>query len=69
MSKKPDKAEADEMRDEYDFSNGKRGVYAEKFQEGSNVIVLEPDLAAAFPNAKAVNTALREYLAHKKGAA
>lgn len=66
MSKKP---EAGEMREEYDFSNGKRGVYAEKFREGSNVVVLEPDLAAQFPTAKAVNTALREYLASKKGAA
>lgn len=68
MSKKPDKPETDEMREEYDFSNGKRGVYAEKFAEGSNVVVLEPDLAAEFPTAKAVNTALREYLANKKGA-
>jgi hypothetical protein len=57
------------MREEYDFSNGVRGKYAELFRKGSNVVVLEPDLAEEFPTAKAVNKALREYLANKKGAA
>ena len=69
MSKKPASPEEDDMRDHYDFSNATRGKYADMFREGSNVVVLEPDLAAQFPTAKAVNTALREYLASKKGAA
>ena len=68
MSKRPNRSD-DGMRDEYDFSNGVRGKYAELFRKGSNVVVLEPDLAEEFPTAKAVNKALREYLANKKGAA
>jgi len=68
MSKERKKP-TDEMRDEYDFSSGVRGKYADAFREGSNVIVLEPDLAAEFPTAKSVNQALRKYLASKKGAA
>ena len=49
----------DEMRDEYDFSNAVRGKYAERFAKGSNVIVLDPDVAETFPDAQAVNEALR----------
>lgn len=67
MSKKP--TDPDEMRDEYDFSNAVQGKYAELFKKGSNVVVIEPDLAREFPTAKSVNKALREYLAKKKGAA
>jgi hypothetical protein len=52
--------ERDEMREEYDFSGGVRGKYAHRFAEGSNVVVLEPDVAARFPDSKAVNEALRE---------
>ncbi|MBI4513723.1 MAG: hypothetical protein HY702_06385 [Gemmatimonadetes bacterium] len=48
-----------EMRREYDFSGGKRGKYARRFAEGSNVVVLDPDVAAAFPDSEAVNEALR----------
>jgi hypothetical protein len=48
-----------EMRDEYDFSEGVRGKYAGRFAEGSNVIVLDPDVAAVFGDGKAVNEALR----------
>ena len=47
------------MRAEYDFSNGVRGKYAKRFAAGSNVVVLEPEVARAFPTAKAVNAALR----------
>jgi hypothetical protein len=56
---KPD-SEPDDMREEYDFSQGVRGKYAHRFAEGSNVVVLEPDVAARFPDSKAVNEALRE---------
>ncbi|MGB5809887.1 MAG: hypothetical protein WBG86_05105 [Polyangiales bacterium] len=63
MSKKP---ENDEMRAEYDFSEGIRGKYAKRFAEGSNVVVLDPDVAAAFKTPKSVNSALRDYLKDKK---
>ena len=48
-----------EMQPEYDFSTGVRGKYAKRFQEGSNVVVLDPDVAARFPDSTAVNEALR----------
>lgn len=48
-----------DMREEYDFSGAVRGKYAERFAEGSNVIVLEPDVAEVFSDADAVNKALR----------
>lgn len=48
-----------EMLDEYDFSRGVRGKYAARYAEGSNVVVLEPDVIQFFQNAKAVNQALR----------
>ena len=49
----------DEMLREYDFSQGVRGKYARRYARGSNVVVLEPDVAKAFPNAEAVNASLR----------
>jgi hypothetical protein len=52
------KAESD-MRSEYDFSAGVRGKYSARFQEGSNVIVLPPDVAAEFPTPEAVHETLR----------
>jgi hypothetical protein len=51
-----------DMRDEYDFSDGVRGKYADRFAEGSNVVVLDPDVAAEFKTRKAVNEALRSQL-------
>jgi hypothetical protein len=53
----------EDMRAEYDFSAGVRGKYAKRFAAGSNVVVLEPELAAAFPTPRAVNAALRRQLA------
>ena len=55
----------DGMRAEYDFSGGVRGKYAARFAEGSNVVVLEPDVAAVFRTTKAVNEALRVQLPKK----
>ena len=52
-------ADADEMRPEYDFSNAVRNPYAARYAAGSNIVVLEPDVAAVFPNAASVNEALR----------
>lgn len=48
-----------EMRSEYDFSSGVRGKYAKRFAQGSNVIVLEPDVAKFFPDSETVNRSLR----------
>lgn len=52
----------DELRPEYDetvLKNGIRGKYAQRYQAGTNVVLLESDVAAAFPTAEAVNEALR----------
>ena len=54
MSENPDKNDH-EMREEYDFSEGVRGKYADRFAKGSNVVVLDPDVAAAFKTPKSVN--------------
>lgn len=54
------------MRDEYDFSKGERGKYAQRYREGTNVVLLDPELRKSFPNDEAVNDALREYLKIKK---
>jgi len=47
------------MRSEYDFSKGTRGKYAARYAKGSNVVILDPELAKLFPDSKAVNQALR----------
>lgn len=55
----------DDMRPEYDFSamrGGVRGKYFRRFQAGTNVVVLEPEVAKAFPTDAAVNAALRAVL-------
>lgn len=54
--------EEDELRPEYDLSQltGRvRGKYFERYRTGTNLVLLEPDVAAAFPDAKTVNEALR----------
>lgn len=47
------------MRAKYDFSNGVRGKYLERYRQGTNLVLLEPDVLQAFPNAESVNRALR----------
>jgi hypothetical protein len=62
MKKVESEMEEDELRPEYDLSQLKgrvRGKYVERYREGTNLVRLEPDVAAAFPDAKAVNEALR----------
>lgn len=49
----------DKMRSEYDFSKGARGKHAESYVRGTNVVFLEPDIAAIFKDSNAVNKALR----------
>jgi hypothetical protein len=48
-----------DMLDDYDFSQGVRGKYVQRFAQGSNVVVLSPDVAEIFPDSESVNTALR----------
>lgn len=48
-----------DMLEEYDFSGGVRGKYAERYAEGTNVVVIDPDVAEYFPDHDAVNEALR----------
>lgn len=52
-------ARSDEPLAEYDFSKGVRGKYYERYQEGTNVVLLDSDVAAIFPDSRAVNEALR----------
>ena len=57
--------EPDDLRPEYrreDFGTMTRGKYAAKMKDSSNVVVLDPDVVEAFPNAQAVNQALRGML-------
>jgi hypothetical protein len=51
--------EAVEVLDEYDFSRGEVGKYAKQYAEGTNVVLLDPDVAKVFPDSEAVNQALR----------
>lgn len=53
------------MRDEYDLNalgEGVRGKYLDRYREGTNLVLLQPDVAAAFPDAESVNEALRELM-------
>lgn len=52
-----------QMRKEYDFSRGVRGKYYKRFMEGSNVAVIDAELAKIFPDSKSVNQALRSLVA------
>lgn len=52
-------SEAGEMRSEYEINGGVRGKYFDRYQNGTNVVVLDTDVAAAFPNSESVNRALR----------
>jgi len=50
---------APDMLDEYDFSKGVRGKYAKRYAEGTNIVVLSPDIAQVFHDSESVNEALR----------
>ena len=60
---KKNTSELDDLRPEYDMKSllkgGVRGKYAKQYHEGTNLVLLEPDVAKAFPSEKAVNEALR----------
>lgn len=62
MSTEIDDELNDELREEYDFASmkgGVRGKYAKQYNENVKLIMLEPDVATVFPDAKSVNEALR----------
>jgi hypothetical protein len=68
--KKGSRKTTDELRPEYkrsDFGTLVRGKYAARVSEASNIVVLEPQVARAFPNDRAVNQALRGLLRDRKG--
>jgi hypothetical protein len=59
MQRLPKTKPASVMLDHYDFSKGVRGKYAKRFAQGTNLVLLEPDVAKAFPDAASVNETLR----------
>ncbi len=62
LMKKTDVEPEDELRPEYDFSQlkgGVRGKYVERYRAGTNLALLEPEVAQEFPDAQVVNEALR----------
>jgi hypothetical protein len=62
MRKKGEGGLDDELRAEYDFSQlkgGVKGKYVESYRAGTNLVLLAPDVAKAFPNDESVNDALR----------
>jgi hypothetical protein len=59
MSREKNKEREPAMLKEYDFSGGERGKYAARFPRGSQVVVLDPDVAQVFTDSESVNRALR----------
>ena len=53
------KPASDKMKPEYDIRGGVRGKYYERYRQGTNVVLLEPDVAAVFHDSESVNRALR----------
>jgi hypothetical protein len=63
--KKTDQSQNDDMRPEYDFASmkgGVRGKYYKRFREGTNIVLLDPEVTEAFPSEASVNEALRGIL-------
>jgi len=61
--------DSDTLRDEYPedlIKSGVRGKYIKKYREGTNIVLIDPDLHKIFPDSEAVNRALRDYLSGKK---
>jgi hypothetical protein len=65
------KRDKDTMRNEYPenlIKSGARGKYTKSYREGTNVVLIDPDLHKLFPTSEAVNRALREYVSKKRTA-
>jgi hypothetical protein len=56
MSNDPD------LLEEYDFSEGVRGKYSRRFAEGTNVVLIDPDISEYFPDQESVNSSLRSII-------
>ena len=64
-------SDKDTLRDEYPedlIKSGVRGKYTKSYREGTNIVLIDPDLHKLFPDSDAVNRALREYLLTKRTA-
>ncbi len=64
-------SDKDTLRDEYPedlIRSGVRGKYAKRYREGTNIVLIDPDLHELFPDSEAVNRALREYVSNKRTA-
>jgi hypothetical protein len=59
MSQENEPPDEDEMRAEYDLRGGVRGKYYKQYTEGTNVVLLDPDVAVVFHDSESVNQALR----------
>jgi hypothetical protein len=59
-SKPKPEPDRDTLQPEYDFSEATRGTTAARYAEGTNVVVIDPELQSLFPTSEAVNDALRE---------
>lgn len=57
----------DKMKPEYDIRGGIRGKYYERYRQGTNVVLLEPDVAAVFHDSESVNRALRVLIDAARG--
>ncbi len=66
-SRRPAQGDIEEIPTDIDFSGAVRNPYATRYATGSNIVVLEPDVAALFPNAASVNEALRSLARVKEG--
>jgi hypothetical protein len=66
MSNDSKNTDSDEMRPHYDFSEAEQGKYAGRFAEGTNLVLLQPDVAKEFPDSASVNEALRSLLKSRK---
>ncbi len=59
MNRKANSKPPNDMRAEYDFTGGVRGKFYKEYMKGTNVVLLDPDVAEVFPDSLAVNEALR----------
>lgn len=64
-------SDKDTLRNEYPedlIKSGVRGKYAKRYREGTNVVLIDPDLHEIFPDSESVNRALRDYVSKKQTA-
>jgi hypothetical protein len=62
MRNDPDMLEEYDFMEEYDFSKGIRGKYAKRYAEGTNLVLIDPDIANFFPDDESINEALRSLI-------